>query len=65
MVLMEVDKGGKLRHRQIGEGITSIPLDEFFDCLSFMEKDAVWWSFNIKDLVHKGTEALRIWREKE
>ncbi len=65
MVLMEVDKGRKLRPRQVGEDIASIPLDEFFDFLSCMEKDTVWWSFNMKNLVHEGTGGMRIWTKKE
>ncbi len=62
---MEVDKGEKLRSRQVGEGIASMPLDKFFDCLSYMEEDAVWWSFNMKNFVHEKTGGLRIWTEKE
>ncbi len=62
---MEVDKGGKLRPRQVREGKASMPFDKFFDCLGCMEEDAIWWSFNMKDLVHEGTGRLRIWREKE
>ncbi len=65
MVLIEVDKGGKLRPCQVGESIASMPLDKFFDCLGCMEEDAVWWSFNMKDLVHERIGGLRIWTEKK
>ena len=65
IVLMEVDKGRKLRPRQVREGISSMPLDKFFECLSCMEEDDIWWSFNMKDLVHERTGRLRIWTEKE
>ena len=65
MVLMEIDKGGKLRPCQVGEGIAFMPFDKFFDCLSCMEEDAVWYSFNMKDFIHKKTGGLRIWTEKE
>lgn len=60
MVLMEVDKAGQLRHRQVGEGIASMPLDEFFDCLCCVEEDAVWWSFKMKDLFSEGTGGTRV-----
>ena len=62
---MEVDKAGKLKPRQVEEGIASMPLDKFFDFLSCMEKDAVWWSFNMNDFVHKRTRRLHIGTEKE
>ncbi len=65
MVLMEVDKSGKLRPRQVGKGIATMLLDKFFDYLGCIKEDAVWWSFNMKDLVHEGTGGLRIWTEKE
>ncbi len=65
MILIEVDKGRKLRPRQVGESIASMPLEEFFDFLGCREEDTVWWSFNMKDLVHKGTGGLYICVEKE
>ena len=64
MVLMEVDKGEKLRSCQVEEGIASMPLDKFFDYLSCIEEDVVWWSFKMKDLVHEKTGGLRIWSKK-
>ena len=30
-----------------------------------MEEDAIWWSFNINNLVYKETEGLYIWTKKE
>ena len=57
---MEVDKREKLRPRQVEVGIASISHNKFFDCLSYIEEDAVWWSFNMKDLVHERTGGLRI-----
>ncbi len=65
MVLIEVGKVGKLSLRQVGEGIASMLLDEYFDYLGCMKEDAVWWLFNMKDLVHKRTGGLPIWTEKE
>ena len=54
MVLMEENKSGKLGPRKVGEGIASMSLDEFLDCLNCVEEDAVWWSFKMNDLVGKG-----------
>ena len=62
---MEVDMKERWKPRQVIQGIDSIPLDEFFDCLRCIEQDAVWWSLNIIDLVHKKTEGLHISTEKE
>ena len=62
---MEENKSGKLSPQEIGEGIASMPLDEFFDCLNCAEKDAVWWSFRMNDLVGKGEERKQIWTKKE
>lgn len=41
IVLMEVDKCGQLKPRQVRERIASITLDKFFDCLCYMEEDSV------------------------
>ena len=30
-----------------------------------MKEDAIWWSFNIKDLVYKKIGGLCIWTEKK
>ena len=38
--------------------------DKFFNCLSCMEEDIVWWSFNMKDLVYEKTGGLHIWTKK-
>ena len=65
MVLMEVDQEEKLRLRQVRESIASMPLDKFFDYFSCMEEDAVWWSFNIKNLDHKWTGGLYIWTKEK
>lgn len=65
MVLMEENKSGKLGPREVGEGIASMPLDEFLDCLNCAEEDAVWWSFRMNDLVGKGEGGKRIWTKKE
>ena len=50
-----MDKGEKLRPRQVEEGIASMHFDKFFDSLSYMKEDAIWWSFNIKNFVYKKT----------
>ena len=60
MVLIKLDKKGKLRLSQIGENIASILLDKFFDYFNCMEKNVIWWSFNIKDLIYKRTKKLYI-----
>ena len=65
MVLMEENKSGKLGSQEVGESIASMPLDKFLDCLNCAEKDAVWWSFRMNDLVGKGEGGKRIWTKKE
>ena len=60
MVLMEVDKRWKLKPSQVGKDIVFMAFNKFFDCLSYMEEDAVWWSFIMKNFVHKGIERLHI-----
>lgn len=62
--LIEVDKKEKLKPRQVREGIVFIPLDKFFDFFSCMEENAIWWSFNMKELVHKKTGRLCIWTKE-
>ena len=62
---MEENKSGKLGPQKGGEGIASMPLDEFLDCLKCAEKDAVWWSFKMNDLVGKGKGEKQIWTKKE
>ncbi len=42
-----------------------MPLEEFFDSLGYVEKDAVWWSFEMKDLVGKVSGGMRIWTKDE
>ena len=41
IVFIEENKNGKLGPRKVGEGIASMPLDEFLDCLNCAEEDAV------------------------
>ncbi len=35
-------------------------LEEFLDSLGYVEEDVVWWLFEIKDLVGKVSEGMRI-----
>ena len=65
MVLIEENKSGKLDPWEVGKGNASMPLDEFFDCLNCAEKDAVWWSFRMNDLVGKSEGGKRIWTKKK
>ena len=65
MVLMEENKSKKLSPQEVGKDITSMPLDEFLDCLNCAEEDAVWWSFKMNDFVGKGKGGKRIWTKKE
>ncbi len=51
--------------REVGEGISSIPLEEFLDSLGCVEEDAVWWSFEMKDLVGKVSGGTHIWTKDE
>ena len=51
MVFIEESKVWRLVPRKVDEGIAFMPLDEFFDCLGYVEEDAVWWLFEMKDLV--------------
>lgn len=40
-------------------------LDEFFDCFNCVEKDAIWYSFRMNDLVSKGKGKKQIWTKKQ
>ena len=64
MIFIEIDKKKKLKSRQVEKSIAFIFRDKFFDCFGYMKEDAIWWSFNIKNLIHDGTERLRIWIKK-
>ncbi len=60
MILIEESKTGQLVLRKVGEGIASMPLEEFLDSLGCVEEDAVWWSFEMKDLVGEVSGGTRI-----
>ncbi len=61
MILKEESKTGQLVPREVGEGIASMPLKKFLDSLGCVEEDAVWWLFEIKDLVGEVSGGTRIW----
>lgn len=42
MVLIKEAKGGRLVFQKVSDGIASMLLDKFFDCLSNIKKNAVW-----------------------
>ncbi len=65
MILIEESKTGRLVSREVGEGIASMPLEEFLDSLGCVEKDAIWWSFEMKDLVGEVSVGTRIWTKDE
>ncbi len=61
MILIEESKTGRLIPHEVGEGIASMPLEEFLDSLNCVEEDAVWWSFEMKDPVGEVSGGMRIW----
>ncbi len=65
MILIEESKTGQLVPREVGEGIASMPLEEFLDSLGCVKEDAVWWSFEMKDLFGKVLGSTRIWTKDE
>ena len=65
MVFMEENKSGKLGSQEVGEGIASMPLNKFLDCLNCAEEDTIWWSFRMNDLIGKGEGGKQIWTKKE
>ncbi len=65
MILIEESKTERLVSRKVGEGIASMPLEEFLDSLGCVEEDAVWWSFEMKDLVGEVSGGTRIWTKDE
>lgn len=65
IVLIEKAKGERLVLWEVGKAITPMPLDEFFDCLSCIEKDTVWWSYKMEYLVGKVLKSLHIWTQDE
>ncbi len=65
MILIEESKTGRLVPREVGEGIVSMPLEEFLDSLGCVEEDAVWWSLEIKDLFGEISGGTRIWTKDE
>ncbi len=40
-------------------------LEEFLDSLGYVEEDAVWWSFEINNLVGEILGSTRIWTKDE
>ncbi len=60
MILIEESKIGRLVPCEVGEGIASMPLEEFLDSLGCVKEDAVWWSFDMKDLVGEVSGGTRI-----
>ena len=62
---MEKTNSGKLDPQEIGKTIGSRLLDKFFNCFSYAEEDAIWWSFRINDLIGKGIRKKQIWIKKE
>lgn len=54
MVLVEENKSGKLGSQEVREGTASMPLDEFLYFLHYTEKNIVWWSFKMHNLIGKG-----------
>ncbi len=60
MILIEKSKTERLVPREVGKRIAFMPLEKFFDSLGCVEEDAVWWLFEIKDLVGKVSGGTRI-----
>ncbi len=65
MNLIEKSKTGRLIPPKTGERIASMPLEEFLDGQGYVEEDAVWWSFEIKDLVGEVSKGSYIWTKDE
>ncbi len=42
-----------------------MPLEEFLDSLGCLEEDAVWCSFEMKDLVGEVSGGMHIWTKDE
>ncbi len=61
MILMEESKTGHLVPHKVGEEIAPMPLGKFLDRLDCIEEDAVWCSFEMKDLVSKISGSTHIW----
>ena len=61
MILIEESKTGQLVSHKVRDEITSILLEDFFDSLDCIKKDAVWWLFKMKDLVSEESEGTCIW----
>lgn len=53
MVFIEEIKAGQLIPHKVREEIAFIPLEAFFDNLDCIKEDAIWWSFEMKNLVSK------------
>lgn len=50
---------------KVGKGIAFMPPDKFFDYLGHVEKDLIWWSFEIKDLFGGLPGDIYIWTKDE
>ncbi len=42
-----------------------MPLEEFLDSLGYVEEDAVWSSFEMKNLIGKISGGMHIWTKDE
>ncbi len=65
MIFIEKCKTGQLVSRKVGEGIASIPLEEYLDNLGCVEEDVVWWSFEMKDRFSELSGGTHIWTKDE
>ncbi len=65
MILIKESKTERLVTREVKEGIASMPLEEFLDSLGCVEEDAVWWLFEMKDLVGEVSKGTCIWTKDE
>lgn len=65
IVFIKIDKDKKLKPYQVGESIAFMPFNKFFNYLSYIDKDFIWWLINIKNLIYKKTRGLYIQTEKK
>ena len=56
IVPMKENNNRKFNLQKVKEGITYILLKKFFDCLNYAEKNVIWLSFRINNLVGKNKE---------
>ena len=65
IVFIKKNKNKKIEPQEIEKNIASMPLNRFFDCLSYKKKDAIWCLFKINDNNKKAIKRKQIWIKKE